>query len=206
MMGKTLNKATPIIIILKGLLAFTVLNALGSDDVIDSINKAVEYYKEGALEEAVRSLNDASQLIQRSKEKKKFETFLPKPLEGWTADVAHTPTGGRMVLSITPTDVVEREYRKGSRFILIRIAVDPPTLSGILIMYSNPSMIIAGGGKMRNVEEQKAIVKYDPSDEQGMVNLVVAERYLITVIGRRVNRKDLIDYASAIDFKQLEKF
>jgi len=104
--GRKLNKVTSITIILIGLLAFTALNATGSDDVIDSINEAIEYYKDGKLEETIRSLNDASQLIQQLIGKNKLEALLPEPLEGWIAAVAHSPSGGRMGLSLRSTDFV----------------------------------------------------------------------------------------------------
>jgi hypothetical protein len=76
----------------------------------------------------------------------------------------------------------------------------------MVMMFSNPSYASADGGKLTKIKRQKAIVKYSPSQKNGEINIVVAKQYLVSVKGRNINEKDLVDYASAIDYKMLKKF
>ena len=81
------------------ILAVIMLSTFGTswaDEIIESINEAVEYYKEGDYSEAVSSLDYASQLI-RQKRASRLEAFLPEPLSGWKAkDVESQAVGQAM--------------------------------------------------------------------------------------------------------------
>ena len=79
-------------------------------------------------------------------------------------------------------------------------------LAGMMMMFSNPSIAGADGGKLTKIKRQKAIVKYRPADKQGEITIIVAKRHLISVKGRQVSEQDLMDYASAINYKDLKKF
>jgi hypothetical protein len=46
----------------------------------------------------------------------------------------------------------------------------------------------------------------EASDKNGEINIVVEKQYLVSVKGRDINQNDLVDYASAIDYKTLKKF
>ncbi len=61
-----------------GLLFFTS-GSVWADEITDSIEEAMEYYKEGDFVEAANSLDYASQLI-RQKRSGNLEVFLPDPL------------------------------------------------------------------------------------------------------------------------------
>jgi Holliday junction resolvase-like predicted endonuclease len=76
----------------------------------------------------------------------------------------------------------------------------------MVMLFSNPAYAASDGGKLTKIKRQKAIVKYRPSEENGEINIVVAKKYLVTIKGRKVKETDLVDYASAIDYRKLKKF
>ena len=83
---------------------------------------------------------------------------------------------------------------------------DSPALQSMVMVFSNPAHASTDGGKRTKIKRQKAIVKYHPSEKKGEINIVVAKQYLVSVKGRNINKNDLVDVASAIDYKKLKKF
>lgn len=173
-----------------------------ADDVVDSINEALQYYKDGQYTDSVSSLNYAEQLIQQKKSSG-LETFLPKPLSGWKADAASSQAVGSAMMGGGIT--AERDYHKSDSYIHIQIVADSPVLSSVMMMISNPMFATADGGKMVRIAGQKAIVKYDAAQKSGEIQVVVANRFLVTVEGNGISDKDLTDYAGAIDYNKLSK-
>jgi hypothetical protein len=173
-----------------------------ADEIIDSINEALEYYKEGDLGEAISGLDYATQLI-RQKRGSQLQELLPQPLAGWTAKDTTSQSGSLLGMGMISA---KREYRKDTGSITIDIATEPPMLAGMMMMFSNPSIAGADGGKLTKIKRQKAIVKYRPANKQGEITIIVAKRHLISVKGRQVSEQDLMDYASAINYKDLKKF
>ena len=192
-----------LLLVLLSCLPILISNAVWADDVTDSIEEALEYYNEGDFVEAASSLDYASQLI-RQKRSGSLESFLPEPLSGWSAkDVESQATGGA---SIGGMISAKRIYRMEQSQITIEIITDSPMLQSMVMMFSNPAYATADGGKLTKINRQKAIIKYKPSNKNGEINIVVAKKYLVTVNGRKVNESDLVDYASAVDYKKLKKF
>ena len=70
-----------------------ISGAVWADDITDSIEEAIEYYKEGDFVEAANSLDYASQLI-RQKRGGNLEVFLPEPLAGWSAEDIKSKAAG----------------------------------------------------------------------------------------------------------------
>lgn len=170
------------------------------DDVVTSINEGLEFYQDGEYAEAVSSLNYAVQLIQQ----KKGETLgslLPDALDGWKASEAESQSAGAAMFGGGVT--AEREYTKGNSRISVQIVTDSPMLQSIMMMFSNPMFATADGGKMVRVGKQKAIVRYQKADRSGELQMVVDNRFLITVDGDDVTNEELLEYAKAIDTKKL---
>ena len=198
--GKTSLKF--LITLFVGVSIFTS-GAVWADEITDSIDEAIEYYKEGDFVEAANSLDYASQLI-RQKRSGNLEAFLPEPLAGWSAeDVKSKATGAGYLGGMISTN---RKYRKDQSSVTIEIITDSPALQSMVMMFSNPAYATADGGKLTKIKRQKAIIKYRPSRKDGEINIVVAKQYLVTIKGRKVEESDLVDYASAIDYKKLKKF
>jgi hypothetical protein len=171
-----------------------------ADDVMDSINEAVEFYKNGEFTDAVESLNYASQLIQQKKGKS-LESFLPQPLSGWTAEKASSQAAGAAMFG--GGIVINRKYRKGSSSITVEIVTDSPLMQGMMMMFSNPMFATSDGGKMERIKRQKAIVKIDSENKTGDIKIVVVNRFLVSIKGNGVTENDLKAYAKAIDYKKM---
>jgi len=183
--------------------SFFISGAAFADEITDSIEEAIEYYKEGNYVEATSSLDYASQLI-RQKRSGKLEAFLPEPLAGWSAEDVKSKASGAGYLGGMIS--AKRKYKKDKSSVTIEIITDSPALQSMVMMFSNPAYASADGGKLTKIKRQKAIIKYHPSKKNGEINIVVAKQYLVSVKGRNINQNDLVDYASAIDYKKLKKF
>ncbi len=184
-------------------LSIFISGAVWADEITDSIEEAIEYYKEGDFVEAANSLDYASQLI-RQKRGGNLEAFLPEPLAGWSAEDIKSKAAGAGYLGGMIS--AKREYRKEQSSVTIEIITDSPALQSMLMVFSNPAFASADGGKLTKIKRQKAIIKYRPSRKDGEINIVVAKQYLVTIKGQKVKETDLVDYASAIDYKKLKKF
>ena len=173
---------------------------LYADDVTDSINEALDAYKEGEYSTAVDSLNYASQLIQQKKSET-LSSFLPEPLDGWTSNKSESNAVGAAMFGggITAT----RQYIKGKNNITVEIVTDSPLLQSMMMMFSNPMYATSDGGKLEKIKRQKAIVKFNPDTNRGDIKIVIANRFLVTVTGNRTTKEDLKAYAKAIDYKKL---
>ncbi len=174
--------------------------AYGNDDITTSINEALEYYKNGDFTEAVSSLNYAAQLIQQKKGGS-LESFLPNPLEGWKAEdtTSQAAAGAGMFGGVS----AERQYQKGESSVTVRVVTDSPMIQGMMMMFTNPAFAVSDGGKLEKIARQKAIVKYKASEKQGDIQIMVANRFLVSIEGRGVDKADLKKYAEAIDYKKL---
>jgi hypothetical protein len=191
-----------LIILFIGISFFTP-EAVFADEITDSIEEAIEYYKEGDYVEAANNLDYASQLI-RQKRSGNLEAFLPEPLTGWSGEDIKSQAAGAGYLGGMIS--AKRKYRKDQSSVTIEIITDSPALQSMVMVFSNPAYASADGGKLTKIKRQKAIIKYRPSKKDGEINIVVAKQYLVTIKGRNVGKNDLVDYASAIDYKKLKKF
>lgn len=182
---------------------FSTFGTSQADEIIESINEGLEYYKKGDFAEAVGSLDYAAQLI-RQKRASKLEGFLPATVPGWEAKDVESQVSGQAMLGGIVS--VKREYRRGSSSVTVDIVADSPILQSMVMMFSNPAFATADGGRLRKIKRQKAIVKYRSSDQKGEIIIVVDKRYLVSIKGRKVSEDDLVNYASAIDYEKLKKF
>jgi hypothetical protein len=174
-----------------------------ADEVMESINEAIEYYKEKDYVEAKSSLEYAAQLIGQMRSEG-LQAFLPEPLSGWKADEAISQNiGPAMFGGMTGAS---RNYRKDNGHIKIEIMGDSQMMQGVMAMMANPAYATADGGKLKKIKRQKAVIKYSPSNSNGEITLVVGQKYIVKLEGRQIKEQDLIDYASAIDYKGLKQF
>jgi hypothetical protein len=171
-----------------------------ADDVTDSIDEALKKYNSGEFADAVQSLDYASQLI-RQKKGGQLEAFLPEPIPGWKAKAAKSQATGAAIFGGAVT--AERSYEKGDSRMEVKIITDSPLMQAMMMMFSNPVMATSDGGKLEKINGEKAIIKYSSDNKDGSINMVIANRFLITVEGNNVTRQDLIAFAQGIDFKKL---
>lgn len=198
-MKKTFIKVLYLIVLTFFFAAWTT--CLHADEVTDTISEALQNYKEGHYSDAVANLNYASQLIQQKKGED-LKALLPEALKGWTAEDASSQAMGAAMLGGGVT--AERRYRKKDSSITVQIITDSPILQGVMMMISNPMFAASDGGKVQRINQQRAIVKYSPTDRSGNIQIVVANRFLVSIEGNGVAGEDLEAYAKAIDYKKME--
>lgn len=179
---------------------FVAGNPVIADDVTDSINEALKQYGKGEFAEAVQSLDYAAQLI-RQKKGGQLEAFLPQPISGWKAEEAKSQAMGSAMFGGGVT--AERSYVKGDSRVNVTILTDSPMMQAMMMMFANPMMATSDGGKLEKINAERAIVKYSSETKDGDINMVIANRFLVTVQGNNVARQDLIAFAQGIDFKKL---
>jgi hypothetical protein len=172
------------------------------DDVLTTIEEAVKQYKAGDFAGAASNLDYASQLV-RQKKSEHMKDLLPEPLAGWQAQPASAQTLGTAVFGGGVT--VSRDYSRGESRVSIEIVSDSPVLQSVLMMINNPMFAGASGGTLKMIKGQRGIVKYDAKGLNGEINIVVANRFMVTVKGEKVEEQTLLDYAQAIDFVTLAK-
>ena len=183
-------------------LALPVMAAEGTDDVLTTIDQAVKQYRVGDYAGAASNLDYASQLV-RQKKSERMKELLPEPLAGWQAKPASAQTLGTAVFGGGVT--VSRDYAKAGATVSMEIVSDSPVLQSVMMMLNNPMFAGAAGGSLITVKGQRAILKYDDKAKNGELNIVVANRFMVTVKGNKVEKQTLVDYAGAIDFVQLAK-
>lgn len=190
-----LSKPTAATILCLCLLTPSFVMAEEQDPVLQTIEKALQEYKDQNYSNAATNLDYASQLI-RQKKGEALTAFLPKALEGWTASEGTSQVTAASLFGGGLT--AERAYTKDAAKINIAILTDSPLLQPMIMMFSNP-IFAASAGQFELINGHKGIIKYQ--NNSGDVNIVVNNRFLITVKGQRVSREDLTTYAKNINLE-----
>ncbi len=190
-----LSGKTAGIILCLCLLVPSFIVAEEQDPVLQIIEKALQEYKDQNYSNAATDLDYASQLI-RQKKGEALAAFLPEAMAGWT-----TGEGTSQVTAVSLFGgglTAEREYTKDTAKINITILTDSPLLQPMIMMFSNP-IFAASAGQFELINGYKGITKYQ--NNSGDVNIVVNNRFLVTVKGQLISREELLDYAKNIDLK-----
>ena len=186
--------------IILAMLALMLAFSVQADDVIDSINEGLDYYKSGDYSKATESLSYASTLIKQMKGGQ-LEDCFPEPLDGWKADAATSTAAGEALFGGGVT--AERRYFQTDASVNIEFITDSPLLQSVMMMFSNPMFATSDGGKLEKIAGQKAIVKYNEDSKSGEIQLVINNRYLVTINGNSVSKETLVKYAENIDFDKM---
>ena len=187
-------------ILLLAIIGFTPVHSAFADEVEEAIQEGLDAYKDGSYTDAAGSLDYAAQLI-RQKKGEQLEAVLPQPLPGWTAEEASSSAMGAAMFGGGVS--VERQYTKAGSRVTVQIITDSPMLQGVMMMFSNPAFATADGGRLEKIKGKRAIVKYQASRKSGEIQMIIANRFLITIEGSQVEKADLKNYAQEIDFKTL---
>ena len=171
-----------------------------ADEVLTTVDEAVKQYSNGDYDGAVSNLDYAVQLIRQKKSEALMKVF-PAPLEGWEAQPPTSQATGTAVFGRSIS--VSRFYTRNTSTLTIDIASDSPVMQSLVMMLNNPVIAGAGGAKLETFSSHRGIVQYNQTNRSGDVNIVVADRYMITVKGQEVDRADLISYAQAVKYSEL---
>ena len=196
-----INKIVKVFAPLLTLVVFS-FSTVYADDVLNTIEEAVNQYKNGDLAGAASNLDYASQLV-RQKKSEVMKNLLPEPLAGWKAEEPSAQAIGTAVFGGGIT--VSRQYTAKQSRVTIDIMSDSPVLQSLVMMINNPMIAGASGGKLETLNGQRAIIQYDESTRNGDVSIVVANKFMVTVKGQKVDREDLLNYAKSVDYETLSK-
>ncbi len=175
----------------------TLVQGEEKDPVVQTIEKALDEYKSNDFSNAASSLDYASQLI-RQKKGEALSKLLPEPLTGWTADASSSRVTTASLFGGGLT--AERTYTKETSLIKISIVTDSPLMQSMIMMFSNP-IFAASAGQFELINGYKGIVNY--KNTGGDINIVINNRFLITLKGSNVSREMLMDYAKNTDLKAI---
>ena len=187
--------------IMTGCAALFFTGLVMSDEVTDTINEAMSQYKDGKYADAAGNLDYAAQMI-RQKRGGNLQKFLPAPLNGWQGEEIKSDSVGMAMFGGGLT--AEKKYTRNQDSVTVKIITDSPMLQSMMMIFQNPMLATADGGKIAKIKDQKAIVKCHPSDKTGEITLVVANRYLIQISGDGVTEEEMMAYAGAMDFAGLQ--
>lgn len=189
-----------------GLLLILLLKPVWADDVTDWIDEARKSYLAGKAEEAVQSLDYASQLIRQQKGER-LEQALPEALAGWKKTDSGSSAAGASVFGGATAANASFERQEGENYssCSVSIATDNPMMGMLLASFSNPMLMTGSGKKLIKVGSQKASMEYDEEGKSGTINVVVAQKVLVTIEGSGLSADDLKAYAAAVKFDVIEK-
>lgn len=176
-------------------LAALALPAFAADDILDAIDQARKAYQAGNLASAKQSLDMASQLVGQ-KNAESFGSLLPAPLPGWTAEKVETTAVG---VAMFGASSASRRYRgPDGHDVHVRITGDSALVMQFAQLFLNPA--IAGAmGKLIRIGDQRAIQTAD-----GTINMVVANKFLVTVEGS-AGADAKLAYAQGVEYAKLSK-
>lgn len=182
-------------LMLAGAMAAAMASPVFADDITDAIDQASKAYKAGDMGTAKQQLDLASQLVGQ-KNAEGFATLLPAPLSGWKAEKANTAATGAMMFGASSAS---RNYTndKGDS-VDVAITGDSAMLMQFATLLNNPAMA-AAMGKLIRVGSQRAI-----QTNEGDINMVVANKFLVTVTGSGDAAAKLA-YANAVNVDKLSK-
>lgn len=169
-----------------------------ADDVTDTMEDALTAYNKGDYTQAKDDLSYVLELLKQKKGDEMKKHF-PDALEGWTAEEATSNTAGAGMLGGGVT--LSRKYTKDKSEVTIEFITDSPLLQSIGMMMSNPMFVT--GGKLKRINREKAMIKYNEKQKSGEITLILDQRIMISAKGKKVDEETLVDYLKAMDFKKL---
>lgn len=169
--------------------------AVAADDILDAMDQARKAYQAGDMAAAKQQLDMASQLVGQ-KNAEGFAALLPAALPGWTAEKAETASVG---VAMFGASSASRRYKgPDERDVQVRITGNSAMVMQFAQLFMNPA--IAGAmGKLIRVGDQRAI-----QTNEGTVNMIVANKFLVTVEGSASAELKLA-YAQAVNIAKLSK-
>jgi len=186
------------------MMALLVLPAM-ADDVTDWMDEARTAYLAGKHDEAMQHLDYAAQLIRQMKGEK-LEAALPAAPAGWTRDEAQSAGGAGFMGGATQAQAsYERQKEDATSTCSIQIATDNPMLGMMLTAFASPMMLSASGQKLIKVGSQKAALDYDAGEQRGTIQIVVAQKVLVTVEGSGLSEEELRAFAAAVGYDVIAK-
>ena len=180
---------TPVLSLLVAVVLASVCASVRADDVEDAIHKALQFYKEGKLNEAATSLQDAANFINEKKGTT-LESALPDMINGWKGG----KVGRSSLESLGGGSNVERKYSKDDKSAKVAVTADSPLLNKVTTFLANPALGGLLGIKARKIGDHTAMVQA----KEGLLQMAVNSRFLIQVQGKKLSEDELAELAAGV--------
>lgn len=172
-----------------------------------AVQKGLKEYKDGKVQDAITSLQEAIQLIQKSTSKG-LGSYFPKPPAGWEAGEIESNSiagGGKDGLTLTQ---VTRTYRKGDDLsVTITLCTSPQMVEGqkaMLDAFKNPAMqasLLGEGIKLFDKDGWSGWTKA-PKDSDAALT-AFCKGCLLTITVNKADEKILQQFIGLMDFKAM---
>lgn len=164
-----------------------------ADDVIETLESAIEAYQEGDIAYATEELAYAQQLLKEMRSDE-LGSFLPDAPEGWTRTLDDSTASGYAMMGGGTAVAAEYSSEDGEQF-TITIALDSPMLAMVAPMIKSAS---AMGAKLERVGREKF------ANQNGELMGLIDNRIFVQASGADVDV--MVDVLETMDFKSLEDF
>ncbi|SDG78129.1 hypothetical protein [Roseospirillum parvum] len=167
-----------------------------ADEIEDSLQAALDAYRDGDLALAKEELDYAGQMLSEKKAAG-LADFLPEPLSGWERQDGDTQamTAGMMGGGMSAS----ASYSNGDTRLEISLVADSPMVGALAAVFNNAAMM-GQMGKLRRIDRQKVI-----ETEEGELQAVIDNRILVSINGP-APVEDKEAYFKALDIDGLEDF
>lgn len=182
------------------LIALTMAAALAwpaaADDFTDSIEAALEAYRDGDIKTAKEEIDFAAQLLAQMKAEG-LKSFLPEALEGWERKDDENDSGA--MAAFGGGQMAAASYSRDGKRVKVQLMADNQMVTALAGMFSNSAMM-AAMGTVKRINRQKVIVT-----KQDEVQSLVDGRIMIQITGD-ADIEDKEAYFAEIDVKGLKEF
>lgn len=165
-----------------------------ADDVTDTIESALQAYKDGDIPYAMEELQFAQQLMQQM-QAEGLVAFLPEAPEGWTREVNTDMNAGLAMMGGGAG--AEAVYYTDNYSFTLTFMADNPMVNAMSGMFGNSGMM-ASMGKLVRVGREKFV------DQDGELTGMINNRVLVQASGAEADV--MIPILEMIDFKELGQF
>jgi hypothetical protein len=166
-----------------------------ADDVEDALNTALRAYKEGKTAEAGSAIQTAQKLIN-AKAGLSLAAALPDMIGQWKGGKIDS----KSLDGIGGGQALERSYRQGSKEknnekkATVTITADSPLMNQVMGFLANPALGSLLGARSAKIGDLDAMLL----PKQGLLQMIVAKRYLVAVQAKKLSEPDLIQIASGV--------
>lgn len=184
------------VVVIAGALMLAPAGPAFADEIEETIQAALDAYRDGDVDLAKEELDFASQLLSQEKAAG-LAQFLPEPLPGWEREDAETEALGAAMMGggLSASAVYMRD---GDR-LEIQFLADNPMVQAMAGMFSN-SATMGAMGTVRRINRQKVVVTSD-----GELQALVNNRIMIQMSGS-APVEDKEAYFAEIDVEGMEDF
>lgn len=162
-----------------------------ADDVTDTLDSARAAYEADHLDDAMKELTFAIQLIKQMRAGS-LSDHLPPAQDGWTRTLNEDEASALAMMGGT---AAAAEYTRDAESFSLTVMVDNPMMAGLINAFSSPAMMGTMGNLVR-VGREKFV------EQGGDLTGLIGNRIMVQANG--ADPEVMLPYLEAMDFAALE--